>query len=130
MWMTFSSSSTGAQSDTPEARRYNRIHRQLSIIDLALSFGMLVVLLTTGLTGTLRDWAWYGSRAHYWLALFFYVGLLAVISKVIALTLDVYGFRLEHRFHLSNQGWASWAWGAVRGWSLGLVLARVAPEIA
>jgi STE24 endopeptidase len=127
--MTFSSSSTGAQSDTPEARRYNRIHRQLSIIDLALSFGVLVVLLATGLTGTLRDWAWYGSRAHYWLALFFYVGLLAVISKVISLALDVYGFRLEHRFHLSNQGWGSWVWDEIKGWLLGLVLGTVAAEI-
>jgi STE24 endopeptidase len=126
--MTFSSS-TGPQADTPEARRYNRIHRRLTIVDLMLSFALLVVLLTTGWTGALRDWAWYGARAHYWLALFFYVGLLAVFAKAISMGLDFYSFRLEHRFHLSNQGFGSWAWDEVKGWLLGLVLGAVAAEI-
>lgn len=125
--MTFSS--TGPPADTPEARQYNRLHRRLSILDLALSFGMLVVLLATGWTGTLRDWAWHGARAHYGLALFFYVGLLAVFGKLLSLGLDIYSFRLEHRFHLSNQGFGSWAWDQVKGWVLGLALGALAAEI-
>src|SRR5579884_1216894 len=126
--MTFSSS-PGAQADTAETRRYNRIHRRLTFIDLGLSFGVLLLLLMTGWTGTLRDWAWHGASAHYALALFFYIGLLAAISKVVSLTPDIYSFRLEHRFHLSNQGWASWAWDEAKGWLLGLLLGAIAGEI-
>lgn len=120
---------SGPQADTPEARQYNRIHRRLTIIDLCLGFAVLAALLATGWTGTLRDWSLHGSHERYALALFFYVGLLAFISKVVSVGLDFYGFRLEHRFHLSNQGVLSWVWDEVKGWLLGLVLASIAAEI-
>ena len=44
-------------ADTPEARRYNRIKRWLGIADALVGFTLLVVLLLSGLTGTLRDWS-------------------------------------------------------------------------
>ncbi|MBV8208351.1 MAG: M48 family metallopeptidase [Acidobacteria bacterium] len=126
--MTFTSSS-GPAGDTPEARRYNRIHRRLSIAELVLSFAALVALLATGWTGMLRDWALGGARSHYSLALFLYVAMLAALTKAITLGLDYYGFRLEHRFHLSNQNFAAWAWDEAKGWFLGLILGVFAAEI-
>jgi len=124
--MTFSSES---QHDTPESRRYHRISRRLSIADLVLGFAFLIVLLATGWTGALRDWAYDGARQNYLLALFFYVGLLTVISKFISLPLDLASFRLEHRYHLSNQSLGSWLWDEVKGWILTLVLGAVVAEI-
>jgi STE24 endopeptidase len=124
--MTFSSE---AQHDTSDSRRYHRISRRLSIADLVLGFAFLIVLLTTGWTGTLRDWAYHGARQNYVLALFFYVGMLSVISKVLSLPLDFAGFRLEHRFHLSNQSFASWVWDEVKGWLVALILGAIAAEI-
>src|SRR5689334_25240567 len=88
-----------AQSeDTPEARQYSRIRRWLSVFDTSLGIIFLVVLLATGWTGDLRNVALRMAREHYVLGLFFYILLLTVISKGLSLALDIYSFRLEHRF--------------------------------
>src|SRR5262249_25889003 len=42
---------------------------------------------------------------------------------------DVYGFRLEHRFNLSNQRLGSWIKDEIKGWLLGLVLGTILSEI-
>src|SRR5437868_1927721 len=125
--MTFAG--TSEKHDSPEAQRYNRIHRRLSIVDFCLGLALLIALLATGWTGTLRDWSYGGARQNYLLALFFYIGMLSVISKVISLPLDLYSFRLEHRFHLSNQSFGSWLWDETKGWLVGLVLGAVLAEI-
>ena len=115
--------------DTPESRRYNRIHRRLSLIDLGLGFALLIVLLAAGWSAHLRDWAYHGARQNYVLALFFYVGMLSVASKLLSLPLDFFGFRLEHRFHLSNQSAGSWAWDEVKSWLVTLILGAILAEI-
>jgi STE24 endopeptidase len=120
---------TAINPDTPEARRYNRIHRWLEIADFALGLALLAALLATGWTRVLRDWAYRGASQHYVLALFFYVAMLALIAKVLSLGLDYYGFRVEHRFQLSNQSLGSWAWDEVKGWLVGLVIGALLAEI-
>jgi len=115
--------------DSAEAREYNRTKRWLEIGDLAISFGFLAVLLATGWTNTLRDWATNLSPNYYFLRLFYYVLFLSVLSKVLGFGLDFYDFRLEHRFNLSNQRLGSWLKDSAKGWVLGLVLATVLCEI-
>jgi STE24 endopeptidase len=115
--------------DTPEARQYGRISRWLEVADLGLGLAMLVVLLATGWTRVLRDWAYAGSHQHYTLALFLYVGMLLLIAKLLALGLDYYGFRVEHRFHLSNQSAAAWALDEAKGWLVGLALSTILAEL-
>jgi len=89
-------------ADSPESRRYNRIKRWLGIADFALGFVLLVVLLATGWTGTLRDLAERGASQNYSFAVFLYVLMLMLISKVLGTPLEYYGFRIEHRYNLSN----------------------------
>ncbi|HJT54377.1 MAG TPA: M48 family metallopeptidase [Candidatus Angelobacter sp.] len=120
---------TVLQPDSPEAREYNRSKRWLEIGDLAVSFGFLAVLLATGWTNTLRDWAVGMARDHYVLQLFYYVLFLSILSKVLGFGLDFYGFRLEHRFNLSSQRLGSWLKDSAKGWVLGLVLGTVLCEI-
>src|SRR5260370_6744024 len=115
--------------DSPEARRYSRIGRWLEVADFCLGFAMLVVLLATGWTRVLRDWAYKGSHQHYALALFFYVGMLLLIAKLLGIGLDYYGFRVEHRFHLSNQSFGSWIADEAKGWVVGLLLGTVLAEL-
>ncbi len=88
---------TPVLADSPESRRYNRIKRWLGVGDFALGFGLLVVLLATGWTGTLRDLAERGASQNYVFAVFLYVLMLMLIGKVLGTPLDYYGFRLEHR---------------------------------
>ncbi|HEY1528726.1 MAG TPA: M48 family metallopeptidase [Candidatus Angelobacter sp.] len=117
------------QADTPEVREYNRARRLLELGDLVVSFGFLIVLLATGWTKTLSGLATRLGGDHYALDLFFYVMFLSLVSKVLGFALDFYGFRLEHRFNLSNQRLGSWLTDEFKGWVLGLVLASVLAEI-
>lgn len=123
------SDTTVLRPDSPEAQHYNRTKRWLEIGDLALSFGFLAVLLATGWTNTLRDWAVRMAGDHYVLQLFYYVLFLSILSKVLGFGLDFYGFRLEHRYNLSNQRLGGWLKDAAKGWVLGLVLGTVLCEI-
>jgi len=116
-------------ADSAESRRYNRIKRWLGIGDFALGLGLLIVLLATGWTGTLRDLAYRGAAQNYSLAVFLYVLMLMLISKVIGLPLDYYGFRLEHKFHLSNLRLRAWLWDEVKGLLVGLVMAVIVVEL-
>ncbi len=116
-------------ADTPEARRYNRIRRWLGVGDFLVGLVLLIVLLVTGWTGTLRDAAYHGAGQLYSLAVLLYVAMLLAISKALGVGLDYYGFRLEHRYHLSNQKFGSWLWDELKGWLVGLVLASILAEI-
>jgi Zn-dependent protease with chaperone function len=135
MWLNLntvslpSSNSSSIPNDSPEARQYSRLKRRLGFVDTALGFAVLLVLLLTGWTGELRDLAVRATHDSYVVALFLYLVFLAVITKVISLPLDIYGFRLEHRFHLSNQKVGSWIWDEIKGLLVGLVLGAVVAEL-
>ena len=116
-------------ADTPEARRYNRIRRGLGIADFALGLILLILLLTFGWNGSLRDLAYRAAYQTYTLAVFLYVLMLMLIQKLLGSGLDYYGFRLEHSYHLSNQKVRSWIWDETKGFLVGLVLASIVVEL-
>src|SRR5204862_2521836 len=120
---------TTVPTDSPEARRYNRIKRWLGITDFVLGLTLLLALLVTGWSGTLRDLAYSGGFQNYTLAVFLYVLMLMTIAKLLGLGLDYYGFRLEHRFQLSNQRLRAWLWDEAKGFLVGLVLATIVAEL-
>src|SRR5579864_404917 len=124
-----SSPQVNPHSDPEEARQYNRAKRIVEIAELLISFGFLIVLVATGWSGSLRDLALRLGRESYVLQLFLYVVLLSVLSKALGLAIDIYGFRLEHRFHLSNQRLGSWILDQIKGWIVGLILGTILAEI-
>src|SRR6266852_6587890 len=115
--------------DSPQTRRYNRIRRWLGIADFILGAVVLVVLLATGWSGTLRDIALGDAAQNYVLAVFLYVLMLMTITKLLGLGLDYYGFRLEHSFQLSNQRLRAWLWDESKGFLVGVVLAAIVAEL-
>lgn len=127
--MNSPSSTLETGKDSPEARRYNRIHRWLGIADFALGLAFLIVLLATGWNGTLRDAAYQAAFQTYSLAVFLYVFMLMVIGKLLGSPLDYYGFRLEHRYNLSNQKLGAWLWDEAKGFLVGLVLGAMVVEL-
>ena len=118
-----------AQSDSPEARRYNRIRRRLGIADFVIGFVFLVVLLATRWSDSLRDLSFRMGFQNYSLSLFMYIVLLLGISKLLGIGLDYYGFRLERRFKLTNQKFSSWLWDEVKGFLVSLVLGSIVIEL-
>jgi STE24 endopeptidase len=127
--MSTAVSTTPTPTDSPEARRYNRVRRWLGVADFVLGLLFLVVLLATGWNRTLRDFAMHGANEHYTLAVFLYVLMLMLIAKVLGLGLDYYGFRLEHRYNLSNQKLRAWVWDETKGFVVGLALASIVVEL-
>ena len=127
--MTFAGGSASAGKDSPEARRYNKIRRRLSVADFAIGAALLIVLLATGWTNQLRDVALRHGLQNYTLAIFVYLFYLMGISKLLGLGLDYYGFRLERRFELSNQRLRSWLGDEVKSFLVGLALAGIVVEL-
>jgi STE24 endopeptidase len=127
--MTLAENPTSAPVDSPEARRYNRTRRWLELSEFAAGFAFLVLLLISGWSGTLRDFAYRLGFQNYSLSIFLYVLLLLVISKALGIGLDYYGFRLERRFKLSNQNLRAWIWDEVKGFLVTLVLGSILVEL-
>jgi STE24 endopeptidase len=122
-------STTNLQSDTAEARRYNRTKRWLEVSDLVIGFALLLGLVLTHGSARLRDIAYVAAHQYYSVAVFFFVFFLLVLSKAISFPLDYYGFRLEHRYHLANQKLGGWLWDEFKGWLVGLVLITILVEV-
>jgi STE24 endopeptidase len=117
-------------ADSPEAHRYNQLKRWLGFADLASGFLFLLILLLTGWSARLRDFALGpGEHRNYYLAIVLYVLLLLLISKLLGFALEFYAFRLEHRFHLSEQTFGSWLWDEAKTFLLSFVLATIVVEL-
>jgi STE24 endopeptidase len=117
------------QDDSPDARRYNRIRRWLGIADFLVGFLFLILLLATGWSRSLRGLAESMGMQNYSLSLFMYLLLLLVISKLLGVGLDYYGFRLERRYQLSTQKFTSWIWDEAKGFLVGLILGGLVVEL-
>ncbi len=116
-------------ADSLEARRYNRIKRWLGFADLALGFVFLLVLLVTGWSSQLRDFAYSGAHQNYSVAVLLYVLFLLLIGKALGFALEYYGFRLEHNYHLSDQKLRSWLWDETKTFLLSWVLGTIVVEL-
>jgi STE24 endopeptidase len=114
--------------DTPEVKGYHRLRRWLGVVSSVVDVVTLLVLLLTGWTVGLRDFAerW---TTHYSLALLIYLLVLGLISYVVSLPLDFFkGFWLEHRFELSNLTLRAWFKDQVKGLAVGGLLAMLAAQ--
>src|ERR1700691_5870178 len=127
--MTFAGSPTSSADDSPAARRYNQIQRWLGVGDFVIGTSFLILLMVTGWTERLRDFALRRGFQNYALAVFLYLLFLLLISKALGFGLDYYRFRLERKFQLSTQKTRSWFWDEAKGFLVGLVLAGIVVEL-
>ena len=127
--MITTADNTAIPTDSAESRSYNRIKRWLGIADFGIGLLLLVMLLATDWSATLRDLAYRGASQNYSFAVFLYVLMLIVLSKIVGVPFEYYGFRLEHQYHLSNQRLGSWLWDEFKGLLIGLVLATIVVEL-
>lgn len=128
-FMSSADIAAAAPPDSPESRKYNRIHRWLGMADFGLGLAMLAVLLATGWNADLRDLAYRAAFQHYVLALTLYVLMLLTIGKGLGFGLDYYSFRLEHQFHLSNLKLGAWLKDEAKGFVVGFVLAAIVVDL-
>jgi len=111
-----------------QAREYNRLTRKVTVIDTIVGFLVLSLLLFTGLTTTFRDKSLNLAGGGYTLGVFFYVVMLMLLLKLAGFAIELYGYRLEHRFHLSEQKLGAWLWDSTKEWLVGTVFAVLGAE--
>lgn len=115
--------------DSPRVKRYHRTRRVLSVAGFLIDLALLLLLLFTGWTITLRVWAERSTHQPA-LALLIYLGFFGVIAKALGLPLDFLGgFWLEHRYGLSNLTLGAWVKDQLKGFAVGGVLAALSVEV-
>ena len=112
----------------PRASRYHRTSRILFIIGYLIDLAVLLGLLLTGWTISLRTLAMHWSTRP-WLAVLIYLALFGVITQILGLPVNfLHGFWLEHRFGLSNLTLGGWVKDQLKGLAVGGTLAVLAVE--
>src|SRR5580658_9463256 len=127
--MTLVAIPTPVPADSADARRYNRTRRWLAVADFVVGLAFLIVLLFTGWSGKLRDFAYRLGAQNYTLSVFLYLVLLLVIGKALGFGLDYFGFSVERKFKLSNQKFSFWLWDEVKGFLVAMVLGSILVEL-
>jgi STE24 endopeptidase len=114
--------------DSARVKRYHRTGRILSVAGFLVDLALLLALLLTGWTITLRTFALHCSTRP-WVAVLVYLGIFGIINELAGLPLDFLGgFWLEHRYGLSNLTFAGWVKDHLKGLALGGTLAALGVE--
>ena len=114
--------------DSPRVKSYHRAHRVLAVTGFLLDLSVLLVFLFTGWTISLRAWSEHLSGRPA-IALLIYLLLLGSITWTLGLPLDlIEGFRLEHRFGLSNLSLTGWLKDHLKGIAVGGTLGALGLE--
>jgi STE24 endopeptidase len=118
------------------ASRYQRLKRHASVLALVWSVSVLVFLLVTGISESMRDVAeavadsvapaaWRDAAS-----VFAYVVLLSAVNELGGLPIAFYsGFLIERRYELSTESLAAWSLDQVKTLAIGLVLSGSAAEL-
>ncbi len=110
------------------ARRYHRARRVAAVVGHGLELAVLVILLATGWTISLRAWAERGSRSPA-LSLLIYLLLVGLMLEAASLPSDfAAGFWLERRYGLASLSFATWAKDRAKGLAVGGALAVLGLE--
>lgn len=97
----------------------------LQLLDLLWALGIAGLLLFTGLSARLRDWAEERTRSRAAQVMLYGAGYVAVVT-LLELPLTLYeGFFREHAYGLSNQSLLAWAGDFGIGLALTLVVAVI-----
>ncbi len=115
---------------TDEMRRHSRIGDTLYFVGTAWSFGVLVLLLATGLSRRLRDVAARVTKKPFVLAMV-YIVLFTLAVAVLEFPLTYYsGFVVPHQFDLTEQSFGSWMGDMLKGLAVSLVIGSVIGALA
>ena len=112
-----------------KATRYHRLGRLSGIVSTVWTGFILVVLLTSGASVVLRQWA-SGASANPAATVALYVLILSLLLDAATLPFSFYrGFLLERRYGLSTQSVAHWVKDHGKAVLVGLLFAELAAEV-
>ncbi|HEU4886246.1 MAG TPA: M48 family metallopeptidase [Thermoanaerobaculia bacterium] len=115
---------------TDEMRRHTRIGDTLYFVGTAWSFGVLALLLVTGLSRRMRDAAARATKRPFLLAML-YIALLTLAVAVLEFPLSYYaGFVVPHQFELTEQSFGSWMGDMLKGLAVSIAIGSVIGALA
>jgi len=101
----------------------------LILWDFVVAAVVYLVLLGTGLSARMRDWAERMSRSPTMQSVLYWVQYLVVVS-ILELPWSIYeSFHREHQYGLSNLTFAAWLGEQVKGFALALILGAIAVAV-
>ena len=107
---------------TPEMIRHSRINDALYVTDVVYGMAVLLLVLATGWSARMRDFATRHVRWPFVAAMLYFV-LLALVTTALTFPLDFYGsFVVPHQFDLTNQSVAGWLGDFGKGVGVNLVI--------
>jgi STE24 endopeptidase len=106
-----------------QARSYNRIKLITGISSSLLSFACILLLVAFGYTRGIEARA-RSIVADDYAVLLVFVFVTGLVGSIITLPMGFYSsYYIEHRYNLSNQSFARWAWERLKGTLVALPLA-------
>ena len=108
-----------------KATRYHRLGRRAGVLSTLWSAVLLLVLLLTGASAGLRDWASGIAGSDLTLLIALYVLMLSVLFDAATLPFSFYrGFLLERRYGLSTETMGHWLKDHVKAVLIGVLFAE------
>ncbi len=105
------------------AKKYEKIKLTVNITESVISFVLLILFLWFGYSKKLELYA-YSITANPYLALVIYGLVIGIISSIVSFPVDyVFGYRLEHKFGLSNLTFFGWIGEKAKGALVGSIIA-------
>lgn len=97
------------------AKQYSKTKLILGIISPSSSFLVVVLILLSGFSVTLRDWATSQSTNEY-VAVVLFLLAITLIESAVTFPISFYSsYIVEHRYNLSTQTLGRWLWERVKG---------------
>jgi STE24 endopeptidase len=104
------------------AKKYEKIKLIKGITSSIISFMLLFLFVAFGYSKQLEVYA-YGYSTNPYLALLIYIFILGIVSSVLSFPVDYFfGYRLEHKFGLSNLTFIKWITEGLKSAGVGIVL--------
>lgn len=104
------------------AKKYEKIKLVSGIAESIVSLILLILFLITGYSMRLQNYA-LSLNSNPYMALIIYMLVLAIVSAVLSFPVEYYfGYRLEHKFGLSNLTFWKWIVEGLKSAGVGIVL--------
>lgn len=105
------------------AKKYSKIKLTVGITEGIISFIILFLFIVLGYSKKLELFV-YGYTSNPYIALVYFGLIIGIVSSVISFPLDYFfGFRLEHKFGLSNLTFGGWILEKLKAALVGGVIA-------
>ncbi|MEO8446642.1 MAG: M48 family metallopeptidase, partial [bacterium] len=104
------------------AKKYARIHQIISFTGNVIFFTIILILLFTGLSKEIQNFAYTFTKNEY-LALLIFLSVIGIAESVITFPIGFYSdYILEHKYNLSNQTLSKYFIEKAKGLLLGTAI--------